>query len=176
MTFSFKLNWGSSIIFIDKTTSKKIAALIRSMKCISYGVALFLYISTILPRMEYCYHVWAGAPSCSLELFDKLQKEICRNVGPSLAASLKPLAHHQNAASLGLFYRYYAGRCSSELVQLVPLPYSRGRCTCYSDRLHGFSVTIPRCYKDVYVNSSFPCTLKFSAYKMFSFDLWSKWF
>ena len=106
--------------------------------------------------MEYCYHVWAGAPSCSLELFDKLQKEICRNVGPSLAASLKPLAHHQNAASLGLFYRYYAGRCSSELVQLVPLPYSRGRSNRYSD----ISVTIPRCYKDAYVNSFFPNTAR----------------
>ena len=27
-----------------------------------------------------------------------------------------------------------------------------------SDRLHGFSVTIPRCYKDVYLNSFFPLT------------------
>ena len=30
--------------------------------------------------------------------------------------------------------------------------------THYSDRLHDVSVTIPRCYKDVYVNSFFPCT------------------
>ena len=63
-------------------------------------------------------------------------------------------------ASLILFYRYYFGRCSSELAQLVPLPFSRGRSTCYSDRLHDFSVTIPRCYKDVYVNSFFPYTAK----------------
>ena len=44
------------------------------------------------------------------------------------------------------------------MAQLVPLPYSRGRSTRYSDRLHDFSVTIPRCYKDVYVNSFFPRT------------------
>ena len=106
--------------------------------------------------MEYCCHVWAGAPSCYLELLDKLQKWICRTVDPSLAASLEPLAHRRNVASLSLFYRYYSGRCSSELDQLVPLPYSRGRSTRYSDRLHDFSVTIPRCYKDVYVNSFFP--------------------
>ena len=43
---------------------------------------------------------------------------------------------------------------------MVPLPFSRGRSTRYSDRLHGFSVTIPRCYKDVYVNSFFPRTAK----------------
>ena len=103
----------------------------------------------------------AGAPSCYLELLkDKLQKQICRTVGPSLAASLEPLAHHRNVTSLNLFYRYYFGRCSSELAQLVPLPFSRGRSTCYSDRLHGFSVTIPRCYKDVYGNSFFPCTAR----------------
>ena len=42
--------------------------------------------------MEYCCHVWAGAPSCYLELLDKLQKRICRTVGHSLAASHEPLA------------------------------------------------------------------------------------
>ena len=26
--------------------------------------------------------------------------------------------------------------------------------------MHDFSVTIPRCYKDVYVNSFFPCTAR----------------
>ena len=160
LTFSSKLDWGAYIVSIAKTASKKIGALIRSMKFLSPEVALYLYKSTIRPCMEYCCHVWAGAPSCYLELLDKLQKRICRTVGPSLAASLEPLAHRQNVASLSLFYRYYFGRCSSELAQLVPLPYSRGRSTRYSDRLHDFSVTIPRCYKDVYVNSFFPRTAR----------------
>ena len=43
---------------------------------------------------------------------------------------------------------------------MVPLPYSGGRSSRYSDRLHDFSVTIPRCYKDVYVNSFFPRTVR----------------
>ena len=156
LTFSFKLDWGSYIVSIAKTASKKIGALIRFMKFLSSEVALYLYKSTIRPCMEYCCcHVLAGAPSCYLELLDKLQKRICRTVGPSFAACLEPLSHHQNVASLSLFYRYYIGRCSSELAQLAPLPYSRGRSTCYSDRLHDFSVTIPRCSKDVYVNNFF---------------------
>ena len=108
--------------------------------------------------MEYCCHVWAGAPSCSLELLDKLQKQICGTAGSSLAASLEPLAHRRNVASLSLFYRYYFGRCSSELAQLVPLHYSRGRSIRCSDRLYDFSVNIPKCYTDVYVNSFFPGT------------------
>ena len=110
--------------------------------------------------MEYCFHVWAGAPSYYLELLDKLQKWVRRIVGPSLVASLEPLPHCQNVASLSLFYRYYFGRCSSELAQLVALPFSRRGSTRYSDRLHDFSVTIPRRYKDVYVNSFFPRTAR----------------
>ena len=107
------------------------------------------------------FHVWAGAPSCQAsDLLDKHQKRICRTVGPSLAASLKPLTHRRNVASLSLFYRYYFGRCSTELAQLVPLPFFRGRSSRYSDRLHDFSVSIPRCYKDVYDNSFFLHTVR----------------
>ena len=130
---------GSYSISIAKTASKKIGVLIRSTKFLSVEVALYLYKSTIHPCMEYCCHVWAGAPSCYFELLDKLQKRICRAICPSLAAAVEPLAHHQNVASLSPFYRYYFGSCSFELVQLVPLSYCRGRSTCYSDRLHDLS-------------------------------------
>ena len=116
LTFSATLDWGSYIISIAKTASKKIGALICPMKFLSPEVALYLYKSTIWPCMEYCCHVWAGAPSCYLELLDKLQKQICRTAGPSLAASLEPLAHCRNGASFSLFCRYYFVRCSSELV------------------------------------------------------------
>ena len=84
LTFSCKLDWGSYIISIAETVSKKIGALIRSMKFLSPEVALYLYKSTIQPCMEYCCHVWAGAPNCYLELLDKLKKRICRTVGPYL--------------------------------------------------------------------------------------------
>ena len=49
LTFSSKLDWGSYIISIAKTASKKIGALIRSMKFLSAEVALYLYKSTIRP-------------------------------------------------------------------------------------------------------------------------------
>ena len=130
------------------------------MKFFSPVVALYLYKSTICPCMEYCCHVWAGAPSCYLELLHKLQKQICRTVGPSFAASFKPLAHHRNLASLCLFYRYYFGRRSSELALLVPLLFSRGRSALYSHRLHETSVTIPECYKEIYVKGFFPRTAR----------------
>ena len=71
LTFSSKLDWGSYIVSIAKTASMKIGALICSMKFLSPEVALYLYKSTIQSCMEYCCHVWAGAPSCYLELLDK---------------------------------------------------------------------------------------------------------
>ena len=55
LTFSSKLDWGSFIVSIAKTASKKIGALIRSMKFFSPEVALYLYKSTIRPYMEYCF-------------------------------------------------------------------------------------------------------------------------
>ena len=151
LTFSSKLDEGSYFISIAKSASKKIGALIRSIKFLSPEVALYLYKSTIRPCMEYC---------CYLELLGKLKKRICKIVSPSLAASLEPLAHHRNVASLSLFYRYYFGKCFSELAQLVSVPFSQGRSTCYSDRFHDFFVTIPRCYKDVCVNNFFPRTAR----------------
>ena len=85
LTFSSKLDWCSYIISIAKTASKKMGALVRSMKFLSPDVALYLYKSTICPCMEYHCHIWAGASSCYLDLLDKLQKRICRIVGRSLA-------------------------------------------------------------------------------------------
>ena len=42
-----------------------------------------------------------------------------------------------------------------------PTPLLSWRSTCYCDTLNDFSVTIPRSYKNVYVNSLFPSTAKF---------------
>ena len=126
------------------------------MKFLSVEVALYLYKSTIYHAwMEYSCHVWAAAPSCYLEMFDKLQKRIFRTVGTCYLSST--LVFCRNVTGLSLFYRYYFG-ITFIWTEVVPFPYSRGRSTSCSDRLQDFSVTIPRCYKDFYVNSFFPRT------------------
>ena len=91
LTFSSELDLGSCIISIAKTSSKKVRALICSMKFLSPEVFLYLYKSITQPYMEFCCHFLAFAPSCYLELLDKLQNWICRTVGSSLVASLEPL-------------------------------------------------------------------------------------
>ena len=59
------------------------------MKFLSPVVDLYLYKSIIQSCTEYCCRAF----SCYLELLGKLQKRICRTVGPSLTASFEPLAH-----------------------------------------------------------------------------------
>ena len=106
LIFSSKLDWGSYIISIAKSASKKIGALICSVLW-SFFLLRLLSISINLP---YGY-AWNTVVMFGLvllvatwnELLDKLQKRICRTVGPSLAASLEPLAHRRNVASLNLF-------------------------------------------------------------------------
>ena len=76
--------------------------------------------------MEYSCHVRAGAPSCYLELLEKLQKQICRIVGSSLAASLDPLAHCGIVASVSLFYSFSprtAKLWNSLPIECFPLTY-----------------------------------------------------
>ena len=104
--FSSKLDWSSHIMSIAKTATKKIGAFICSMKFLYPDVAQYLYKSTIWICIEYCYHVWAGAPNCYLEILDKLQKRIFWTNGSSRVASVEPLGHRRNVASLSFFYRY----------------------------------------------------------------------
>ena len=72
LTFSFNQDQGSNIISTAKTASKKNRALICSMKFSSSEVALYHYKSTTQPCMDYCCHVWAGAPNCGVSLISLL--------------------------------------------------------------------------------------------------------
>ena len=94
LNFFSELDCGSYIISIAKTASKKIGALIRSTKFLSSVVALYLYKSIIVRA----WGILLPCLGCKLELLDKLQKRICRTVGPSLAPSLEPLVYRRNVA------------------------------------------------------------------------------
>ena len=92
-----------------------------------------------------------------MDILDKIQKRVGRNVGPTHAVSPESLGQHRNVARVSLFYRYYFDRCLSELSVSVPYSY---RSTRYSERLRDFSVTVSRCYKNVYFNSVFSRTAR----------------
>ena len=109
--------------------------------------------------MEYCSHLWAGAPIDCLHLLDRIQKRICVAIGYPLASKLDSLSHRRNVASLSLFYRYFHGHCSAELTQLVPPLRTFKRATRFSSSSHNFTVQTPPS-KSFYANSFFPRTAK----------------
>ena len=151
LSLSSKLDWGFYMVSVVKTTSKKIEASIRSVKFLPSKVAFYFYLlygfawNTAVLR--------GGGPSCYFDILDKLQQRLCRTVGPSFAASLEPLTHRRNVASLSHFYRYYSGRCSSELAQLVLLFNLVGVSLIVLIVCMFFFIAIPGCDRDIYVNS-----------------------
>ena len=147
LTFSSKLDWGSYIISIT---------LIRSMKFLSPEVVLYLCKSALCPCMEYCCHVLADVPSCYWELLEKLLKQIWRTVGDSLAASIEPMAHHRNVASLSLFYWYLVDVLQNWLNWFHFLFLEGGLLVILIDCM----IFCHHSYKDVYVNSFFPRTAR----------------
>ena len=94
LTFSSKLDWDSYVVSIAKTASKKIGALICSMKSFSPEVALYLYKSTIRPRNTTAMSglvLLVATWNCWISYGN-------RYVGlPSLAASLEPSLEMQPA-------------------------------------------------------------------------------
>ena len=105
----------------------------RSLNFLSAPSILYLYKSQIRPTLEYCCYLWAGASHRSRSALDSVQHRLKGLVGPELYSTLQPLSHRRNAATISLFYRYFHGKCSTELHSLVsPLRVFR-RQTRYSN-------------------------------------------
>ena len=109
--------------------------------------------------MEYCCHIWAGAPASTLAMLDRIQKRVTNLVGPALASQLQPLSHRRLVASLSLYYKYFHGRCcSTELSQLVPPLKIFNRSTRLAARSHPYTVVLPKSNRNFYKTSFFPRT------------------
>ena len=70
------------------------------------------------------------------EIIDKLTYKSIKPAGSGTGILYRLGKIHKKTYN-GLL-SFHCGRCSFELFQLIPLPYSRGRSTRYSDRLHDF--------------------------------------
>ena len=122
------LNWirALTLCLLLKLHPRKLK---NSMKILSPEVALYLYKSTIHPCMQYCCHAWAGVLSCYLE-FLSYKNGYAGLPLLLLLPLLNPwLIVKLYASSLSFFHKYFFGRYSSELAQLVLHPYSLGRST-----------------------------------------------
>ena len=127
------------------------------MKFFCPEVALYLYKSNIEPCMKYCCHVWVGAPSCYLELLDKLHMQNCWPFTCCLSWTLgSSLKCSRLKSSVGITFVGVHMNWPNWFHFVI----LEGGLLVILYKLHDFSVTIPICYKDVYANSFFPRTAR----------------
>ena len=159
LTFTPTMDWKPYIQSIAKAASRKVGSLFRAQRFLSPESILYLYKSTIRPCMEYCSHIWGGAPmSKGLDILDRVQKRVVNLVGKELCAGLLTLSHRRNVASLCLLYKYYYRKCSSELADLVPPKRVTVRSTRFSEQMHRHTLSLPKCRTGYYTSSFFPRT------------------
>ena len=145
-------SWIENLMFdMLQNKSQRVGSLFRSQRYLTPETIMYLYKGTIRPCMEYCSHIWGGAPqSGRLDLLDRVQRRLVNLIGHVLSSTLQPPSHRRVVASLSLFYKYYHGRCSHELPSLVPHRCLSVRLTRFSERLHQYAVFIPRCKGNFY--------------------------
>ena len=103
-----------------------------------------MYKSQINPSLEYCSHVWGGAPKSTLCLLDKVQSKAIRLINnPNLTKSLQPLSHRRLVGYLSIFCRYFHGHRFQEIRDIIPVPLRRVRTIRSSTHSHPFQVSLP---------------------------------
>ena len=138
------LTWKPHINSIAKHASQKLGFLSRARGYFSPSQLLTIYRSQIRPSLEYCSHVWGGAPKSSLHLLDRVQSKAIRlTKNPNLTNSLQSLSHRRLIANLSIFYLYFHEHCSQEIRNIIPDPVSHVPATRSSIHSHPFQVTLP---------------------------------
>ena len=151
------LSWKEHIVQISKSASKKLGVLFRCRNVFSSHQLLKLYVCLIRPCLEYSSHIWGASPYTYL--LDRIESKAFRLINdPVLTSALDPLSLRRKVASLSLFYRYYFGHCSDELVGCIPSPLRRPRGTRQAASSHRYCVEIgnPRIdrYGDCFFHST----------------------
>ena len=113
--------------------------------------------------MEYNSHLWARASKCALDFADRMQSRALKLIGDDrVVSSITSLGHRRNVSCIVLFYKYYFGKCSSGLSELIPPPQVFTRNTRLSERSHAFTVaTMSHSTTHYRENSLFTRTARF---------------
>ena len=143
LSVSSNLSWKTYIHSTAKHASQKLSFPSRARAFFSPSQLLTIYKYQIRPSLEYCSHVWGGAPRSSLHLLDKVQPKAIRLINnPKLTKSLQFLSHRRLIANLSIFYRYFHGHCSMEIKSIIPDPLKHVRSTRSSNQSHPFQVIL----------------------------------
>ena len=146
LSLSSNITWKTHIHSLAKHASQKLGFLARAHGFFSSSHSHLLAIckSQIRPSLEYCSHVWGGAPKSTLCLLDMVQSIAIRLINnPNLIKSLQPLSHRRLVGNLSIFYRHFNGNCSQEFRDIIPVPLRRFRTTRSSTHSNLFQVSLP---------------------------------
>ena len=144
LSISSNLTWKPHINSIAKHASQKPGFLSRACGYFSPSQLLAIYKSQIRPSLEYCSHVWGGAPKSSLYLIDRVESKAIHLIkNPNLTNSLQSLSHCHRVTDLSIFYCYFHGHCSQQIKNIIPDPVRHVRITRSSTYSHPFQVTLP---------------------------------
>ena len=144
LSLSSILTWKTHIHSLAKHVSQKLGFLARARGFFPYSHFLSTYKSQICPFLEYCSHVWGGAPKSTLCLLDKVQSKAIHLINnPNLTQSLQSPSHRRLAGDLSIYYIYFNGHCSQEIRDIIPVHLRRVRTTRSSTHSHPFQVSLP---------------------------------
>ncbi|CAH1164647.1 unnamed protein product [Phaedon cochleariae] len=139
---------------IAKAALQKLGFLLRAKSYFTPQQLLMIYKAQIRPVLEYCSHIWGSAPKHTLMLLDSIQRRAIRLVGDAtLTHSLTSLEHRRKVGDLSLFYRYFHGKCSSEISAIIPSLAIPIRRTRQAQSAHPFVVYLERCRTALYQDS-----------------------
>ena len=144
LSLSSNLTWKTHIHFLAKHAPQKLGFLARARGFFSSSHLQSICKSQTRPSVEYCSHIWGGAPKSTLCILDKVQSKATRLINnPNLTKSLQPLSHRRLVGDLSIFYRYFNGHCSLEIRDTILVPLRRVRTTTSSTHSHPFQVSLP---------------------------------
>lgn len=144
-----------------KLASKKLGVLNKAKQYFSATQLATLYKAQVRPHMEYCSHLWAGAPKYQLGPLDSIQKRAIRIINnPKITKKFQHLSQRRDIGSLCVFYRLYHGECSSELFDLMPTSPFHHRTTRRRERFHPHQLDTWRSSTTRFSRSFLPRTCK----------------
>ena len=158
MSVSSNLSWVDHILTATKVAARKLGFLYRSKQYFNSKQLYLLYKAQIRPHLEYNSHLWVGAPKYASDMVNRIQKRAIRLINdPTLTSNIQSLEHRRIVSVLSLFYRYYHGRCASELKSLIPPNATFARNTRFAHSQHQYAVKISSC-RTKRTQSTFFCT------------------
>ena len=154
-----KLLWYGHVLEVTKNAAKRLGFLRRCKKFFSANELATIYKAYIRPLLEFDSHLWVGAPPSTLDIVERLQRKAFRLIGDeSITNLIDSLEHRRKVGALTLFYRYFHGRCSSELSSIVPPLQNSVFVTRRSAQAHPY-VVIPRFCRTVKYSGTFFSTV-----------------